>query len=199
MCCESSKSFVRLLVWNRIPRKDEDAEKCEWLGGHVTLQVEYNGDSAQIGWWPGHWSLASSEDKRSGWLAKQYRDWISYHDGKRTRYARQSEMPSESDPELFDSFMVRGRQDTTLSTTSGKEALPSTTYYLCIKDIEKVLTYVKKFNTGTCRYHALRNNCATVAAKALRAGGARIPKLPIISPRILSSFCKRRLVCSASK
>jgi hypothetical protein len=168
------------------------------FGGHVTLQVRYEADSAQIGWWPEHWNLSSSGNK-PWWLKKKYRNWIPYHNGKRTKYATLGEQPGEINPELFDSFMVRGRQETTLPTTRVAEALPSGIHYLCIKDIQQVLISVKTFNTKNDQYHAILNNCATMSAGALRAGGVSIPKWRITSPRRLSSFCEQKLVCSASK
>lgn len=169
----------------------------------MTLQVKYGAESAQVGWWPEYWNLAGSEEQSSetNWrakLVKSIREWTCFHGGKKTLYATKNEMPTRADPESVDSLMVRGRQGILIPTTDIEEASPSATYYLCVKDIKKVLNYAKTFQRESHRYHVLLNNCATVAAEALRAGGARVPKLPIISPRILSCFCKKNLVCSAS-
>lgn len=210
MCRHNPNSYVRLLVWYRIPAPAAGGPpECDWSGGHVTLQVKDGGRFAHLGWWPSYWDLFRPPTPPSGvvpriWrlLWKRVREWACFHGGIRTRYATKGENPASLNPGEFDSILARSvRLDPKTPRVSIKnleEATPSEALYLCVPDVEGLLRYIDRFNARRSIYHVVFNNCATVAAKALTAGGAEAPK-GVVWPARLVNHCKAKRICQSAK
>jgi hypothetical protein len=212
MCCYSPDSYAKLVAWYHIPMPDktdgDTSDECDWLGGHLTLQIKHDGRFAHLGWWPSYWSLFRKSHKGVLWRIWRFlKKWIWErafpHCGRRTRYATKREQPASLDPTEFDSILAKSVQLDAHSpmppVVEVNEAEPSYEAYLCVPDKKAALDNILKFNASQSLYHVVFNNCATVIAKALVAGGAKPLQGWIVSPSRLLEHCKARLVCQADK
>jgi hypothetical protein len=207
MCCESTNSFVRLIVWYRIPLRRSHPKECDKRGGHVTLQVKHGDDFVHLGWWPIYWDLKRADELEPNRFVEELKrarkklwEWCLPHRGKKTRYSRKAEAKQQANPDDIDSIMVQSPRldngNPKASLEDIDEALPSAEYYLCVPDIKAVLDSAKAFNDSEPNYHVVFNNCASVIARALKKGGITFPLYFIMSPRILEEFCRKNLTCS---
>jgi len=177
-------------------------DKCDWNGGHITLQVKHNGHFGHLGWWPSYWDLYRSETGVIRRLVRPLEKWVWEwgfpHSGKRTLHATKEEEGASLDPADFDSIMATSvKLDPKKPTVAAslKEAQPSYIAYLCVPDLEAVLRHIHNFNSRKSRYHVVFNNCATVVMNALAAGSAKRPKSLIVYPFKLLKHCEANLIC----
>ena len=195
MCTAVPGYSLKLHMWYKNPRKKGETAPttCEFRGGHCSLEIVTPYGQAYLGWWPRWRSVERDRGERAPKLPE-----VGWFPAKVTKYCTQSHAPAGTHPDLIDSILV-GNQEVGRTPVAGPwyEVPPSITYDLCVEGVKlnQLLSYVDdlkvKANAHLEKYQFATNNCATVCAAALKAGGVAMPHLwpPFWSPYYFEKFC----------
>lgn len=201
MCDAVPGYSLKLHMWYRNPLKQNDpaATTCDFRGGHCSLEIVTPYGGAYLGWWPRWRSVERNEGER----APKFQT-VPRFPAKLTKYCIQAQAPGGTHPDLIDSVLV-GNAALGRTPTAGPwhEVAPSITRALCVTGMKlnRLLSYVDdlkvKANIQLEQYQFVTNNCATVCAAALEAGGVAMPRFwPLKwSPYYLEEFCIK-LICT---
>lgn len=210
MCQNDPDCMVNLHVWFQAPYRPPGAEEVDPIGGHVALEVKQGPSRWYLGWWPQFWTVyrfTEKEDRKNGilnyvWIRRLWQRSRPYA-GRQTRYSQQSTELIAHNADEIDSVLVMNEaigKDKDLVPPPWNEKRPDRTYRLCVPSVEGLSRYVENFGKGkkmrSAGYHFILNNCASVTASALRAGGVSAPRWKIWAPKSLEKFCRTEIACS---
>lgn len=194
----ASAGTATLSVWYYTNKQPEDSSRPDRIGAHVGLLIEFGDDSAYLGWWPSYFRVDAERESLSMSVKDTILRFSRSTTGRRTACATKPAQADGLTGNDIDSVLVRGEvvpPGASYDAIEQRQAEAEYRWTLTPQQARAGIKHIRDFDESR-PYHALRRNCATVCADALREVGVRFPwwfrLLPIVSPRLLWRACETK-------